>query len=312
MGMNHAGEITELVLLSKPDIVLVTNVGTAHIESFGSVVAIASAKEEIYEHASDRATRIYNLDNELTALMRARAPGNCKIMTFSSHARDVDVSLKEKMFTLDYLEVQGVIGNEPGQSRIPVYGRHQIENVMAAACAALACGIDAPLIWKGLSQFKGSWGRNQVLNLSNGAKILFDAYNANPDSTKVALQNFSKLKSHGNKYIVLGDMLELGELSSKLHFEIGQEAALLKPAAVLLIGQFAIDIEHGMKEAGYNGKIVISSTYEEKLAHDFGNMLENHDIVLVKGSRGMKLEKVVELWQPSDLNSCFAESLNRK
>lgn len=298
MGMNHAGEIEQLVKFSQPDVVLVTNVGTAHIESFGTIDGIAAAKQEIYDFAPTKAIRIYNLDNEHTALMRARAPGGCKLMTFSSHARDVDVSLKEKLFTLDYLEVQGVIGGEPGQARIPVFGRQQMENAMAAATAALACGVDAPLIWKGLSKFKGSWGRGQVLELPTGAKVLFDAYNANPDSTKIALQNFAKLKSHGNKFVVIGDMLELGDLSAKLHFEIGQELAKLNPEAVLLVGEHAHDVERGMKEAGYSKKIMLSSIYEEKLALDFGFMLDNHDIVLVKGSRGMKLEKIVSLWQP--------------
>ncbi|MBK9294578.1 MAG: UDP-N-acetylmuramoyl-tripeptide--D-alanyl-D-alanine ligase [Oligoflexia bacterium] len=298
MGMNHAGEITELVKIAKPDVVLVTNVGTAHIEHFGNIEGIAEAKEEIYNFSPPKAIRIYNLDNQYTALMRARAPGGCKVMTYSSHARDVDVSLKEKLFTLDFLEVQGVIDSEPGKAKIPVFGRQQMENAMAAATVALACGLDAPLIWKGLSKFKSSWGRNQILELASGAKILFDAYNANPDSTKMALENFGKLKCHGKKYVVLGDMLELGNLSSKLHFEIGQELSKLNPEAVLLVGEKAFDVERGLKESGFKNNIILSTTYQEKLALDFASMLDNHDIVLVKGSRGMKLEKIISLWQP--------------
>ncbi len=298
MGMSHAHEIEELVQMSLPDVVLVTNVGTAHIESFGTIDKIANAKEEIYEFALPHATRIYNLDDEYTAMMRARAPGGCKILTYSSHTRDVNVSLKEKFFTFDYLEVQGVIGEDPGQARVPVFGRHQISNCMAAAAVGLAFNIDAPTIWKGLTKFHGSWGRGQIVELTGGAKVLFDAYNANPDSTKVALDNFSRLKILGKKYLVLGDMLELGIDSPQLHFEIGREASKLNPDGVLLIGQFANDIGRGMQDAGYKKTTVISKTYEEKLAAQMGNMLETGDVVLVKGSRGMKLERAVQLWSP--------------
>jgi UDP-N-acetylmuramoyl-tripeptide--D-alanyl-D-alanine ligase len=302
MGMNHAGELSVLTAIAAPDVVHVTNVGRAHIEHFGTLEKIANAKEEIYEAASAHATRIYNLDNSYTATMRARAPGDCKVLSYSSYARDVDVSFKEKVLTLDYIEIQGVIAKDPGHVKIPSFGRQQVSNAMAASCVALACGLDAPLIWKGLALCKSSWGRNQVVDLEGGAKVLFDAYNANPDSAAVAFENFAKLSCRGKKYVVFGDMLELGSLSQSAHQEVGQTLADMGLEGVLIIGQRSRDVESGLRSKGFKKNIVVSEAYEEKLAHTFGAMLETGDMVLVKGSRGMHLERVVECFRPQNFD----------
>jgi UDP-N-acetylmuramoyl-tripeptide--D-alanyl-D-alanine ligase len=298
MGMNHAGEIKLLAEIAEPDIVLVTNVGRAHIEFFGTIEGIAHAKEELYEFAPEKATRIFNLDNTHTATMRARAPGGCRVISYSSFEKGVDVSLREKVFTIDYIEVQGVIGGEPGQVRIPVFGRAQVYNAMAAASVALACGLDAPLIWKGLTQCKSTWGRGQVVNLTSGAKVLFDAYNSNPDSMLSAIENFSKVSTRGRKFAIIGEMLELGENSANLHREIGEALAQLQFEAILVVGSKGQDLAAGLRARGFSKKIIISNTYEENLASEFVRMLETGDIVLVKGSRGMKLERFVNAFSP--------------
>jgi UDP-N-acetylmuramoyl-tripeptide--D-alanyl-D-alanine ligase len=302
MGMNHAGEISNLTQMCAPDIVVVTNVGRAHIEHFGTIEAIAHAKEEIYEAALAKTIRIYNLDNQHTATMRARAPGGCKVFTFSSYAKDVDVSFKEKLLTLDYVEIQGRISKDLGQVKIPSFGRQQVANAMAASCVALACGIDAPLIWKGLAQCKSSWGRGQVIDLESGAKLLFDAYNANPDSVSVAFENFAKLSCRGKKYVVFGDMLELGVIAQSAHQEVGQCLADMGLEGILVIGVKARDVESGLRSKGFKKNIVISDVYEEKLATSFGAVLETGDMVLVKGSRGMHLERVVECFRPQNFD----------
>ena len=232
--------------------------------------------------------------------MRARAPGGCKIYTYSSYGRDVDVSFKEKLLTLDYVEIQGVIGKDPGQVRVPSFGRQQVANAMAASCVALACGIDAPLIWKGLAQCKSSWGRGQVVDLECGAKLIFDAYNANPDSVAIAFENFAKLSCRGKRYVVFGDMLELGELSRSAHQEVGQNLAEMNLEGVLVLGARARDVESGLRSKGFKKTVVVSEGYEEKLATSFGSVLETGDMVLVKGSRGMHLERVVECFRPQN------------
>lgn len=304
MGMNHSNEIKLLCELSKPDIVLVSNVGRAHIENFADgIEGIARAKEEIYENAPPKATRIYNMDNKFTALMRARAPGNCEVITYSSYDKDVDVTLKEKVLTMDYVEVQGKIRKEPGHVKIPAFGRQQVSNAMAAASVALACKIEEPLIWTGLTQCRGIWGRGQLVDLEMGAKVLFDAYNSNPDSAQMAMDNFSKLSARGKKYIVAGSMLELGDLAPSAHYQLGEQMADSGPEAVLLVGQFCREMEAGLRSKGFNKNIMISENFDEKLATAFGKVLSTGDLVLVKGSRGMKLERVVQCWNPINWES---------
>ncbi|MCC6278075.1 MAG: UDP-N-acetylmuramoyl-tripeptide--D-alanyl-D-alanine ligase [Oligoflexia bacterium] len=298
MGMNHAGEIKKLTEIALPDVVIVTNVGRAHIEFFGTVEGIAQAKEEIYEAAPLKATRIYNLDNNHTATMRARAPGGCRVITYSSFEKGADVTLREKVLTLDYVEVQGVIGGEPGHAKIPVFGKQQVSNAMAAAAVAMACGIDSPLIWKGLAKAQASWGRGQVVDLECGAKVLFDAYNANPDSMAMAIENFSKVSSRGKKLAVIGEMLELGKDSAQLHREVGELLATVQLEAVFVIGPHAQDLASGLRGRGFSKKLIISDTYQENLATEFAHMLETGDIVLVKGSRGMKMERFVKAFHP--------------
>jgi len=298
MGMNHHGEINALMQIAEPSVCLVTNVGHSHMEFFSSIEDVALAKEEMYAAARPDAVFIFNLDNPHTKKMAEKYRCQHKSLTFSTYENDCDVFLKEKMSTLEYIEVQGAIGGEPGQAKIPVFGRQNVANVGAASCVALAFGLDAALIWKGLGQLKASWGRGEIIQLASGAKILFDAYNANPESTLAALDNFKRLAVRGKKYLVLGEMREQGALSSELHEEIGQRASEVGAARAAFIGEHAEDFKRGFLKKGDSEKLVISNTYEEKLAQDLGAMLQNGDVVLVKGSRGVRLERVVENWKP--------------
>jgi UDP-N-acetylmuramoyl-tripeptide--D-alanyl-D-alanine ligase len=141
-----------------------------------------------------------------------------------------------------------------------------------------------------------------MVDLQNGARVLFDGYNANPDSAATALENFSLISARGKKFIVFGDMQELGDGAKGYHEEVGKLIAQVDPQAVLLLGTHAEDVERGLKRAGFRKSIIVSSSYEEKLASSFGAVLQTGDVVLVKGSRGMKLERVVEQWAPHNFS----------
>src|SRR5690606_20504743 len=117
-----------------------------------------------------------------------------------------------------------------------IFGRHNISNLMCASALALAAGVEPDHIWRALSQCKGYWGRNQIVQLKSGAVVLFDAYNANPESSTALLQNVSRLKLEGNLYGVFGDMLELGSESANLHREWGEQVAQLPFEHVWYIG----------------------------------------------------------------------------
>ncbi|MGE3973010.1 MAG: UDP-N-acetylmuramoyl-tripeptide--D-alanyl-D-alanine ligase [Bdellovibrionales bacterium] len=298
MGMNHPGEIKELVRVADPDVVVVTTVGRAHLEGLGSLEAVAAAKEEIYLAARPNATRIYNLDNAFTHAMLARAPKSARTFTFSGLNPKADVHLKEMVSKLDFMIVNGVIAGEPGQVQIPVFGRQNITNLMTAACLALACDIEPDLIWKGLSQCKTIWGRNQVYKLNDGARVIFDGYNANPDSMLALIENFSRLSVNGQKVAIIGEMLEMGAHAGDVHEEIGRKIGSGSFDVVWFLGSQGEFFQRGIRSSDFSKKLIISDGYEESIAREILSMLQPNDVVMMKGSRGMKLEKIMLLWDP--------------
>ncbi len=305
MGMNHPGELKELVQIAEPNIVMVTMVGRGHLEGMGTIEGVAREKEEIYKWSSPDAIRIFNLDNPYTRAMFERAPTVSKPLTFSSLEAEATVQLKENLCTLDYIEISGRIAGEPGRARVPVFGRQNVNNLMAAACAALASGVEPDLIWKALPNCKSTWGRNQIIELRSGARLIFDAYNANPESMAALIDNLSRLSAKGKKLLVLGEMLELGTSSSELHRELGEKVGASDAELIWFIGPHKDDFASGLANSSFNKKLIISNSYEEKLALEVARMLEPNDIVLVKGSRGMKLERVVSALDPQEFKTTY-------
>jgi UDP-N-acetylmuramoyl-tripeptide--D-alanyl-D-alanine ligase len=301
MGMNHAGEITRLCEIAEPDVVVCTMVGRGHIEHFGSIEKIAAAKEEIYKAAPAEAIRIYNLDNEWTKKMFDRSgkdyPRARKILTFSESS-EADVVLKLTSMTMRDLSVEGTVGGVAGRAKVPVFGAQNVTNLRVAASVALALGMTPERIWKALPLCRTSWGRNQFLETKIGAEILFDAYNANPDSMKALLENVSILSTAGKKIGVFAEMLELGDEAPHAHRELGERAGRAGLDIVFFYGPHATDFEAGLRASGFSKNSFITNSYEEKLATQLVHMLDKGDLVLVKGSRGMKLERFVTLCSP--------------
>lgn len=303
MGMNHAGEITELVGLAEPDVVMCTMVGRAHIEHFGSVEGIAAAKEEIYRAAKPEATRIYNLDNEFTKKMHETAKRDfpkARLLTFSAHEPGADVVLELRAVTMRDLDVAGRIGGETGNAKVAVFGSHNLTNLMAAAAAGLAAGLSPKQIWEGLTHCKTAWGRNQFVKLKSGAEMIFDGYNANPDSMAALLDNMKLLRVDGRKIGVFGQMKELGALSAGFHEELGLKAGAGGFDEIFFVGPDRASFEKGLKASAFRGSIHLGEDYTEGLGAQLAKGLSRGDIVLVKGSRGMALERFVAPCEPLD------------
>lgn len=298
MGMNHAGELTELCKIAKPNIVVCTTVGKAHIEHFGTLEKIADAKEEIY-HASPQATAIFNLDNALTKKMYDHSSHKNKIL-FSSQAENADVHMELIKATAQSLHLRGKIKGVSGEVSLSVFGVHNVTNVMVAASCALAVGLRPEQIWQSISQCKTVWGRNQFVKLKNGAELIFDGYNANPDSMRALIENVSLLTVSGKKIGVFAEMLEMGPQTHELHYELGQRVGQKNFDLVWFYGSTQSDFERGLKAANFSKNYFISNTYEESLASKIHSMLKEGDVVLVKGSRGMKLERFVMACEPLD------------
>lgn len=306
MGMNHAGEIRRLCEIAEPDVVVVSMVGRAHIEHFGSIEKIAAAKEEIYQFAKPEAIRIYNLDNEWTAKMHKKAstdfPKARRILTFSSQQANADVFFQIDELTMSQISVTGKIAGVTGRAIVPVFGEQNLTNLMVAASCALAAGLSPQEIWTALSRCKTNWGRNQLVHLRKGAELMFDAYNANPDSMKALLGNVKLLKTKGKKIGVFAEMLELGDLSSSLHQELGEWVGRAGFDHVWFYGADAAAFERGIKSSGFSKNLIISNSYEESLASQVFSVINEQDTVLVKGSRGMKLERFVMACDPVDFS----------
>lgn len=306
MGMNHAGEIQRLCEIADPDIVVVSMVGRAHIEHFGTIEKIAEAKEEIYRFSKPEAIRIYNVDSELTRKMQEKAsrefPKAKKILTFSKENSKADVFFKIEELTMSSIALTGTIRGTPGKAVVPVFGEQNLTNLMVAASVALAVGMEPAEIWASLPKCKTNWGRNQLIKLRSGAELLFDGYNANPDSMKALLDNVKLLRSSGQKIGVFAQMLELGELSSPLHQELGEQVGQAGFDLVWFYGSDCEAFERGIKAAGFHKNLVISMSYEDSLASRVASVIKDRDRVLVKGSRGMKLERFVQACDPLDFS----------
>ena len=297
MGMNHAGELTELCRIAEPDVVTVTSVGVAHIGELGSAEAVARAKEEIYG-ASPNAVHVFNMDNEWTMPMRERS--SSKQILFSSFNAQADVHLRALRMTWDGLEISGRIGQDgPTQTVwVQTLGRHNVVNLMAASALALAVGLTPETIWRGLAELRDvTWGRNQLLKLKTGARLLWDGYNANPDSMGALMKNLFEMDVTGRKSLIVGDMRELGTFSEAAHEELGERAAGVGFKDIWFIGAFAEAFRRGLQKSGAaNTQFQATSAIDANEADKFLRRLGPEDLVAIKASRGLALERVFAGW----------------
>lgn len=324
MGMNHAGELTELCHIARPDVVVCTMVGSAHIEHFGSAAKIAAAKEEIYIASPPQAVRIFNADNEWTKKMAQRARTDfpvARILQFSNAPASLKQSGFDVVLVKDEtapvgsswgLSARGRIGSgtEAVEDRVEtrLLGDHNLVNLAAAATCALALGLRPEQIWKNLAACEPHWGRMQPLKSAEGAMILFDGYNANPESMQALLQSLDSAALRqrlgmGRKFAVLAEMRELGESAEAAHHELGRWVAAADFTGVYFYGPSHRAVLAGFSAASSGGKnLVTSDGYEESLAIALASMLNPKDLVVVKGSRGMKTERFVQLLKPANFN----------
>ena len=311
MGMNHPGEISELVGMSDPDMVLVTMVGRGHLEGLGSIEEVAKAKEEMYTFADPGVRAIFNIENEYTRKMYvnylAKHPGikpankpilfTTKLDSFSqTHPPDIHFTLKD--FDITTLKIKGVIAGVTGEVDVPVFGEHNIYNLMAASALALSVGMSPQEIWTALPKCQTSWGRNQWMTAKSGALILFDAYNANPESMKAAIENFSKLRVRGRKIAFLGEMREMGAAAPEVHRELGALIGTKDFEYIFFIGPSEAEFSSGVKSSDFKKTLLVTNTYKKNLALIVQPVIDRDDVVLIKASRGMELERILEELEP--------------
>lgn len=289
MGMNSPGEISYLTRIGRPTVALINNATMAHLGGLGTIEAIAQAKGEIFEGLAEDGIAVINADDAFAPLWNMLSAPH-KVLTFGlEHAADVSASyqLHADGSTVRMDSPLGV-----AEFSLPVAGVHNVRNALAAAAAAMAMGVPLTAITAGLSTFGGVKGRLQYKAGHNGAFVIDDTYNANPASMKAAIDALAARP--GAKLLVLGDMGELGADAAKLHAEIGRYAQQAGVDALFVLGDLSHEMVAAFGEHGDKDRARHYAT-PEALATDLTQRMSTSATVLVKGSRFMRMERVVGL-----------------
>lgn len=281
MGMNHPGEIAWLAGIGAPTVAVVTNAQRAHLEGMGGLEAIAEEKGRIYRGLAPSGVAVINADEPYAAYWRSLVPGH-PVLTFALEGEaDIQGRLRRQGWQ-NVLSLKTPQGEVEAMLQVP--GRHNAENALAAAAACLAGGVPLSAVAAGLSAFQGVPGRLQTRQGLNGARLIDDTYNANPDSVRAAIDVLAS--AIGKKILVLGDMGEVGAASAQYHDEIGGYAKSQGIDCLLTLGEAAQLAARNFGDGGQHFRQV------EALLTVLKPMLEPEVTVLVKGSRFMRMERV--------------------
>ncbi len=293
MGMNHRHEIAALAAIARPDIGVLTNVGTAHIEFLGSRENIALEKGDLLASLPANGTAIVDRDEPLAFAQAERT--QAKVLTFGRSAA-ADLRASRTRF-LDEGAFAFLLETPFGQGEIRVSGLAEtiVDNALAAAGGALAAGVAFETVVQGLAAHRGVPGRMQPRPFPNDVLVIDDAYNANPQSMRSALETLSRLESAGARHAVLGQMGELGDAAPAAHEELGRLAAELGLDGLFLLGDHAERSADAAREAGLAPERIFVGSDHESLAGALATRLHKGDRVLVKGSRAARMERVLEL-----------------
>ena len=290
IGMRGLGQIEILAQVVKPTIGIVTNVSETHIELLGSIENIARAKGELVKAIQSGGTIILNADNRHTAEMKNLAGAGVKVVTYGleNHAdlmaRDILIGSVSTEFILSY-------GDKEYDFEIPMLGRHNVSNALAAIAAGLEVGLSVDEIQQGISTLTTTKMRFEVIR-RDGLTIINDAYNASPASMRVAIKTASEVYD-GRLIAVLGDMLELGDISERIHREIGAELVESKFDTLITLGDLGEFIAEGARDAGL--KNVYTFNTHEDAAKKILELVHDGDTILFKASHVMHMEKIIEL-----------------
>ena len=285
MGMENMYEIETLCHIARPDIGVITNVGIAHLENLGSQENIAKAKCEIIDSLSRDGSFIYNGDDNylVNEIKYHRCPKNtssygqnvgndCQLMSFSQNEKGIQFSTNL---------VSNVV--------TPLLGKHQAYNGMAAILVALSLGLNEEEILRGFTLVEATKWRTQ-LEIIGKCKVLNDVYKSNPQSAIAALDTFEELKNDC-KIIVFGDMFDLGENTKQIHYELGQSVANYTCTHLYCIGELSKEICRGAQDSNVNATWVAS---KDELVNILKPYTKATCMLLIKGSRGMQLDRVLE------------------
>ncbi|MDO8461833.1 MAG: UDP-N-acetylmuramoyl-tripeptide--D-alanyl-D-alanine ligase [Deltaproteobacteria bacterium] len=301
MGMNAPGEIDRLAEIASPQAGVITNIGHAHLEGLGSLRAVAKAKGELLKRLPSNGTAILNADD-----------GETKFLKKLCHSRQVNFGLRKATYQAFQVRLKGLRGcstrgmefllkktKKTERFEIPLVSVTAVSNALAAIAVGDLLSVSWPQMKKGLKNFRPPPNRMQIKKIRN-LLVLDDTYNANPDSMKAALKTLHSLTVKGRRKVaILGEMLELGRYENKGHREVGQEAAVSGLDLLVTIGRRAAGIAAGARQERFE-KIRTFGNFE-KAKRSLPSLLRPNDVILLKGSRGARMERFLELFTKGGL-----------
>ncbi|MBN1405126.1 MAG: UDP-N-acetylmuramoyl-tripeptide--D-alanyl-D-alanine ligase [Candidatus Omnitrophica bacterium] len=286
MGTNSPGEINYLAKIIRPQIGIITNIGPSHLTGLKTEKNILNEKSKLFDHLAGSSCAIINKDDAYLSALKIRH----KVLTYGIknekcdfHAGDINAKNDSTEFIL----------NKKHRIKLPVLGEHNIYNALAAICACSALGIDVAPAARALLNFKGPKMRFEIRNF-NRIKIINDAYNSNPNSMQAALKTFGALKIMGKRIVVTADMLELGKEAASLHYKVGHIIAESNIDLLITVGALSAHVAQGAKDSGMNNGSVKGFIDQKAAARYLVKISSPGDAILIKGSRSMKMEELIE------------------
>lgn len=292
MAMRGPGQIRALAGIARPTCGLVTNVGVSHVEILGSESAIADAKAELVEAIPADGRVFLNGDDAWSGTLAGRASAAVTLygLTEQVHVRAVDITVS------DAGNASFTLACESGTAKValPVPGRHNVYNALAAAAVGIYLELSLSDVVTGLERARMTAMRMEVFESASGVTVINDAYNANPTAMRAALATLSEINAEGRRVAVLGDMAELGTLAELAHFDLGSVVAKSGADVLVTVGPLAKRIADGALAAGMPAAAVRPCATAAEASEVLDDLLTSEDVVLVKASRVMGLERIVD------------------
>ena len=292
MGMSHAGEILALAKIARPEIGVVTNVAPVHLEFFDSLAGIARAKYELIESLPADGVAVLNADDEYVSQFGRDFKG--KVVTYGTSSTAEVRAENVQIRGAEGSEFDVVLPTGRVHARLPLVGEHNILNALAAVAVGMARGLTASEALHALETLAPPDKRGQVLQLGN-ITVINDCYNSNPKALRAMVDALAAMKAQ-RRIVVAGEMLELGPAGAEMHREAGQHAAEKKIDVLLGVRGMAQSMVEGARFAGARAEFVSTP---EQAGEWLASEARDGDVVLLKASRGVKLEKALETWKAS-------------
>ena len=291
MGMNHFGEIHLLSEIAKPNICIITNIGTSHIGNLGSRENILKAKLEILDGAKNP-YMVINNDNDLLHKWYEENKDKINIKTYGINEKS-DIQAKEIQLYENESEYHIQLNNKEEKIKVPVGGEHFVLNSLCAIAVGELLDIENDDIKRGIETFSLTKNRMEIIELKNGIKIINDAYNSSVESVKASLSYMNHMKAK-RRIAVLGDILETGEFAKQLHEEIGKTVCENQVDILICSGQNAEYIAESARENGFDEKNIYYFEKKDEIINLLKQIIQAEDVILFKASNGMRFFDIAE------------------